>query len=223
MQVTAILKARVVALIYTDELNLSGKLRFYDVVSPLVEKYGFLVYPTKPEDFDAEKGIKFGSGKSGDKVIDLLTFYSGLILLETLSSTDDSRAILEDMFMWGRDKLGLTYKPDTVRHWAYISQISFNSDFPLLSFLSKPLQNLGRKTGEVVSGYFGENLPYEVAKVIVGHDPNARKNAIAGVSIEHRVDTPFSENRFFSEAPLSTDLHIKFLEDLEADVRDSLK
>jgi hypothetical protein len=110
-----------------------------------------------------------------------------------------------------------------IRHWGYISQISFNSDFPLLSSLSKPLQNLARKAGEAVSGFFGEALPYEASKVIVGHDPTARKNAIAGITIEHRIDVPFGENRFFSEAPLPTDLHIRFLEELEADALESLK
>jgi hypothetical protein len=223
MKVTAILKARAVALIYIDELNLSGRLRFADVVSPLVQKYGFLTYPTKPEDFDSEKGIKFGSGKSGDKVIDLLAFYTGLITLETLSSTTDSRDVLEDMLQWGAAKLGLTYAAGMVRRWGYISQISFNSDFPLLSTVSRPLQNLARKTGEAVSGFFGESLPYEIAKVNVGHDPVARQNSIAGVTIEHRANVPFAENRFFSEAPLPTHLHIKFLEELETDLLESLK
>jgi hypothetical protein len=223
MQVTAILKARAVALIYIDELNLSGRLRFPDIVSPLVEKYGFLTYPTKPEEFDPEKGIKFGSGKSGDRVIDLLALYTGIISLETLSSTADSRHVLEDVLKWGAEKLGLTYRPGMIRHWGYISQISFNSDFPLLSSLSKPLQNLARKAGEAVSGFFGEALPYEASKVIVGHDPTARKNAIAGITIEHRIDVPFGENRFFSDAPLPTDLHIRFLEELEADALESLK
>jgi hypothetical protein len=223
MEVTAILKARAVALVYVDELNLSGKLRFFDIVSPLVEKYGFLIYPSKPEDFDPEKGIKFGSGKRGDKVIDLLAFFTGLISLETLSSTADSRAILEEMLVWGREKLGLTYNAGTVRHWAYISQVSFNTDFPLLSLLSKPLQNLGRKTGEAVSGFFGETVPYELTKVNVGHDPAARKNAIAGITIDRRIDVPFGENRFFSEAPLPTELHIKFLQEFEAEVLKSIK
>jgi hypothetical protein len=46
----------------------------------------------------------------------------------------------------------------------------------------------------------------------------ARKNGIASLIIEHRVNTPFEENKYFSEAPLPTKLHIKFLEEFEADV-----
>lgn len=223
MQVTAILKARAVALIYMDELNLSGKLRFADIVTPLVEEYGFLTYPTKTEDFDSEKGIRFRSGKKADKVIDLLALYTGLITLETLSSTSDSREVLEDILEWGTKKLGLTYKDGMIRHWGYISQISFNTDFPLLSSLSRPLQNLAQKAGAAVSGFFGEGLTYEIAKVNVAHDPLTRMSAIAGITIEHRANAPFGENRFFSEAPLPTELHIQFLNELEAEVLESLK
>jgi hypothetical protein len=223
MKVTAILKARAVALIYIDELNLQGKLRFPDIVAPLVKEYGFLAYPTKLEDFDPEKGIKFGSGKSDDKVIDLLDFYSGIITLETLSATSDSRDILEGMLKWGAKNLGLTYTEGMVRHWAYISQISFSSDFPLLSSLSRPLQNLAQKTGDAVSGFFAETLPYEIKNVNVGHDPLIRSSVIAGLTIEHRANAAFGENLFFSEAPLPTDLHIKFLNELERDVLESMK
>ena len=223
MQVTAILKARAVALIDIEELNLFGKVRFANIVPALVEKYGFLVYPTKPEDFDSEKGIKFSYGKSGDKIIDLLAVYGGLITLETSSSTADSREVLEGILTWGSEKLGLTYKDGMIRHWGYISHISFYTDFPLLSSLSKPLQNLAQKTGEVVASLFGENLIYEVAKVNVGHDPGVRKNSIAGITLEHRANVQFGENKFFSEAPLPTDLHIRFLEELEAEVLELLK
>ena len=52
----------------------------------------------------------------------------------------------------------------------------------------------------------------------IGHDPLTRKNSIAGISIEHRANVKFSDNKFFSEAPLPTDLHIKFLQELEKDV-----
>ena len=197
MRVTAILKARAVALIHVDELNLLGKVRVADIVAPLVQQYGFLTYPTKAEEFDSDKGIKFGSGKSGDKVIDVLAIYNGLITLETLSSTADSRHALEDMLKWATEKLGLTYKAGMIRHWGYISQISFDSDIPLLSLLSAPLQNLARKTGEAVSGLFDEKLPYDTSKIIVGHDPLIRKNGIAGISIEHRVDRQFSEKQLF--------------------------
>src|ERR1017187_4560630 len=90
MKLTSIAKARAVALIDIDELNLNGRVRMADVVTPLVRRYEFATYPNKPEDFDYEKGVKFGSGRFGETVIDLFGIWQGLITLETLSSTDDS-------------------------------------------------------------------------------------------------------------------------------------
>jgi hypothetical protein len=218
MRIAAIIKARAVALLDIDELNLNGTVRFADIVAPLVQKYGFLTYPTKPEEFDTEKGIKFSSGRSGDKVVELLSVYTGLITLETLSSTADSREVLEEVLRWGRDNLGLTYKDGMIRRWGYISQLVFYSDIPLLSLLSKPLQNLSRKTGEFVDSLFEEGLIYDVTRVNIGHDPLARKNGIAGITLEHRANVKFGDNKFFSEAPLPTDVHIKFLQELEEEV-----
>jgi hypothetical protein len=117
----------------------------------------------------------------------------------------------------------LTYKEGTIRHWGYISQISFDSDIPLLNAINNPLTNLAKKTGQYVDSLFGEGLDYEVAKVIIGHDPLRRKNGIAGVSIEHKVNVKFDENRFFSEAPLPTNVHIKYLEEFEAEIKKGMK
>ena len=50
-----------------------------------------------------------------------------------------------------------------------------------------------------------------------------RKNGIASFFIQHRVNTRFEQNRFFSEAPLPTHLHIQYLEEFEADVLESMK
>ncbi|MGB6690631.1 MAG: hypothetical protein WBE76_22565 [Terracidiphilus sp.] len=223
MQVASIVKARAVALVEVDELNRDGTVRFADIVAPLVKKFQFLTYPTKPEEFDTNNGIKFTSGKSGHHVIDLLDIYGGLIVLETLSNTTDSKDVLEGMLRWGKDNLGLTYEDDTIRRWAYISQIAFYSVIPLLSALSPPLQNLARKTSSVVDGLFEEGLDYQVAKVIVGHDPLTRMSPIASFTIEHRIARRFADNKFFSEAPLPTDLHIKLLQELEEDATNHSK
>ena len=223
MKVTSISKARAVAIIDIDELNLNGRVRMVDVAPALVKRYEFATYPSKAEDFDYEKGAKFGSGRIGDTVIDLFAIYQGLITMETLSSTDDSKAALEEILAWGASEFGLTYKEGMIRHWGYISHISFDSDFPLLNAVSNPLTNLAMKTGNFVDSLFGESLDYEVTKVVVGHDPLRRKNGIAGITIEHKINVKFDENRFFSEAPLPTNIHIKYLEEFEAEVLKGVK
>jgi hypothetical protein len=218
MKLASIVTARAVARIDIDEFNLKGTIRLSDIVPILVRQFDFLVFPSKPEDFDANKGIAFGSGKVGNKVVDVLKIFAHSITIECLSSTDDAKAALEEILSWCREELGLTYKDGMISRWGYISQITFYSDFPLLNAISAPLLNLARKTGKAVDDIFGEGLEYEVTKVNVGHDPLMRQNGIAGITIEHRANVKFGDNKFFSEAPLPTKLHIKFLEEFEVEI-----
>lgn len=223
MRLGAITKARALTIIELDELNLGGKIRFLDCVTPLVERYNFAVFPQKPEDFDFEnKGVRFESGKAGDLFIDSLTIYSGALYVDTLSSTSDSRNVLLEMLEWARATFGISYSPEMLRKWAYINDLVFYTDFPLLAEFSQPLQNLARKTSAVTEELFN-GLHYESMAIKIGHDPTVRKNSVASLTIEHRVNAAFEENKYFSEAPLPTDIHIKVLEEFEADVMASRK
>jgi hypothetical protein len=220
MRIAAVTKARALGFIEIDELNRNGRIRLADVVPALVKRYGFLIYPTKIEDFDVnDKGMTFGSGRLNDIVIDELKIYSGAIYAETLSSTDDSRTVLLDILEWGANELELTYTAGMIKRWAYVSDITFYTDFPLLRSLSSPLDKLARKTGDQVTEIFGEDIVYHPMNFVVGHDPRVRKHGIAGFTIQQRVNTKFDENKYFSEAPLPTAVHLKFLAELEEDVK----
>jgi hypothetical protein len=219
MELSAILKARAIARIDIDELNLNGRVRVADIVPALVAQYGFLKYPTKPEEFDLEKGVEFLSGKCGDRVIDMMTLYSGLITIETLSSTQDSKDCLMELLAWGRDNFGLTYTDGMIKRWAYISHVTFTTDFPLLVEVSSPLRSLGKKLTESVEDLFEEGMVFETSNISVGHDPLKRKSGIAPFSIQHRANFQFEDNKYFSEAPVQTAIHVKLLEELETDIR----
>jgi hypothetical protein len=183
-----------------------------------VERYGFLTYPKEPKDFDlSEKGVRFEEGKSGDLTIQSLVIYDQALYLDTLSSTEDSKKILMGMLSWGKDDLGLTYDTKMLTTWGYVSQLIFRTDFPLLAESSGPIRNLAARTSEVTEALWG-GLKYEATRISIGHDPIVRKHAIASLIVEHQVNTRFDENKYFSEAPLPTHLHIRFLEEFEADV-----
>jgi len=223
MNILAVTKARALAFLEIDELNRNGKVRFFDCIASIVEKYRFAVFPQKTEDFDLDnKGVHFESGKAGDLAIDSLVIYNRAIVVDTFSTTDDSQRIVQEMLEWGAGSLGLTYSPEQITRWGYISDLLFSTEFPLLATFSSPLEKLARKTSAFTDKNFG-NLPYQAMSVTVGHDPTVRKNAIAGFLITHRIDTRFDQNRYFSEAPLPTNLHIKCLEEFEVDVLESRK
>jgi hypothetical protein len=223
MEVTAVAKARALVMIELDALTNRGRVRLSDCIRPLVERYDFQKFPVKPEDFDIEeKGVRFESGKANGLLIDSLIVYNGALVVDTLASTNESKAILLDLLEWGRTGLGISYEERLIRRWGNISHIIFKTDIPLLALYSSPLQKLAAKTSAVTEEIF-EGLKYAPNQIWIGHDPAARKNAIASLFIAHRVNTSYSENEFFSEAPLPTHLHIQFLREFEQDVKDSIR
>jgi hypothetical protein len=222
MEVIAVTKARALVMIELDALANGGKVRLSDCIRPLVERYDFQTFPAKPEDFDLEKkGVKFEGGKARDLLVDSLTIYSGAIVLDTLSSTNDSKAILLDLLEWGGAELGLSYEERLIRRWGFISHVVFESDIALLELQSSPIQKLAAKTSAVTEEIFG-GLKYAPSQISIGHDPAVRQHSIASLFIAHRVNTPLDGKTFFSEAPLPTHLHIKFLREFEQDVRESM-
>lgn len=219
MEVQAVTKARALAMLELDSLTNGGRLRLADCIAPLVAKYDFQKFPSKPEDFDLQdKGVRFESGIADGILIDSLVIYDGAILLDTLASTDESKRIILNLLEWARDEFGASFDPLLIRRWGHISDLVFRSEIPLLNMLSSPLQNLARKTSAFTEKLF-DGLVYEPADVRIGHDPSVRKFAIASLIIQHRANTNFKENIFYSEAPLPTHLHVQFLKELEDDVK----
>jgi hypothetical protein len=122
------------------------------------------------------------------------------------------------MFAWGKRDLGLTYAPKMIRHWAYVSILTFHCDANIIALANNPAAKLATKVSSTVSEIWGQSTSFEARSLSITHDPLLRKNDIAGLLITPRAEVPYPENKFYSEAPLPTDTHIKFLEEFEADV-----
>jgi hypothetical protein len=218
LKISAIALARTLAYIETFDLDPKGRVYFPDLVSGVAERYRFAKFPTKPEDFNEANGIVFEDGKSGNKVIQKFTIFPSLLVVETRSNTTDSKLILEEMLVWGAAKFGLNYAPGTIRHYAYVSGVSFYGDATFLS-VSRALQALSEKISTAVTDIWQEPIQYESVGIALGHDALSRKYALAQFTLTRRAETPFTENKYYSEAPLPTDLHIKFLEEFEREAQ----
>jgi len=191
---------------------------FPDVVKAIVERYKFRKFPSKPEDFDESNGVVFEDGKAGNKVIQKFTIFTTLLVVETRSNTDDSKQVIEDMLLWGATKFGIVYKTGAIKRHAYVSGLSFYSD-PHLLTVSPILQNLATKTSAALTNIWEEPIHYETITLSVGHDPLARKYGIAPFTITRRAEARFSDNKYYSEAPLPTEMHLTLLEEFEAGVK----
>lgn len=204
--------------IETFDLSPKGTVFWPELVPEIVQRYRFQKFPKALEEFDEQKGVQFIEGKWGDKVIQKVDIYNSLMVVETRSNTDDSKQLLEEMLLWGAAKFGLNYKSGMIKRWAYVSDVTVYSDVPLLN-VSPVLSRMAERCSKALTDIWHEPVQYEPLNLIVGHDPSARKNPIAPFSITRRAESRFSDNKYFSEAPLPTDMHLALLQEYEAEVK----
>ncbi|HUY13887.1 MAG TPA: hypothetical protein VMX16_09705 [Terriglobia bacterium] len=217
MQLSAVMLARLFAFVEPADLNPRGKVYYPDLVAALAEHYGFMKYPKNAEDFDEAKGVQFEMGRAGDVTISKIQIYQQGIVVDTTSSTGDSDRILDEALLWLSTEFGLIYKPDMISRRAYVSQLTFYSDIDL-GGLNVALSRLAERISKRLPQFFGREIAYEPTGVYVSYDAMEVKQAPSNFSIERRAETPFSENKYFSVAPLPTDDHIAVLEAFEADI-----
>lgn len=214
MRQPVVLLARTLAYIDVLSLNRDGRLFFPDLIKALVQRYEFQKSPQTLEELDIKKGIEFFSGRSGEQPIQKFSIWNSVLVVETVSNTDQSKAIIEDILVWASEAFGLAYAPSSISRYAYVSDVSFYSDAPLLN-LSPAVTALNNTLSREMSEIWQEPLHYQTLSVRFGHDPVSRAFNIAPFSIERKGDAKFSENKYFSEAPLPTHVHLGLLEQFE--------
>ena len=215
MELLAVRLARVIWFFPTDEINPRGRRLLDDFLPAFIERYDFRKYPEKPEDYDEQKGIQFELGRWQDAAITQLMMYRDGIMVDTISSTDNAEAMLEDAFVWGAESFKLQYRPDMLSRKVYVSDLLVRSEVTL-ELLNPALKGLWERLSKYISKREAQALTYEPTEIICGIDQLKIKMPPATFRIRRHADVPFSEMKYDSQAPLSTAEHIKFLEDFEA-------
>jgi hypothetical protein len=212
MEILAVRVARLIVYFPTDELNPYGRALIPDVTTALVERYGFISYPQKAEDFDWQKGIIYELGRWNDLSIDRLGLYTTGILVDTSASTSASEAILLDALSWAAESFGLTYKPEMMNNKVYVSELIVKCE----TSLNPALESLANKLSKSVSKMVNQTVSYEPATIALNFDLLLSKPPLAPFRLEKLADVPFSENKYHAIAPVPTEEHIQLLEEFEA-------
>jgi hypothetical protein len=217
VELSAILLARAIAFFEVVDISPPGGFFFPDLTKELVQRFTFQKFPRNYEEWKDDKGAVFASGKAGQVAIDNLTLFNNGIQVDTHTGTAESKRIIEETLEWSSEKFGFTYKSGLQIRWAYVSNVTFFTDVPILS--TPPLDKLAERASRAMAEVVGNPLPYTPTGQSIGHDPLSAKYGRAQLSIQRRLETPFSENKYFSESPLPTDVHIDLLKQFEADVK----
>lgn len=214
MELSAVLLARVVYFVESADLNPRGAAFYPDIVTALVGRYKFQIYPQKPEDFNEQKGVTFSQGKLGDRVIEKVVIFNSGVTLETTSSTDDSEDLLKEALTWSAANLKLQYKPEMIKRKGYVSNITFFSEAPILA-LNPVIGTIAKKLSETVSGCMKLPYAFHPAGVYINIDSTVQPTPVQLFSIERRLSIPYSDDKYFSAAPVATDTHIELIKEFE--------
>jgi hypothetical protein len=131
----------------------------------------------------------------------------------TKRSTDDGVAFLDDLMSWAKRK----YHVDATETFPtfYHSQLEVVFDVPLNQGFPN-LKSLGQTVQHHLSKYGIDSPEYEPASIIMFIDTlNKQPPAPTPFAIERRVGSQFSDNKFFSQAPLTTADHLVVLKQFE--------
>ena len=210
--------ARAIWFCYYNDLNPRGKSIFSAMRSLLNDWYK-LNYNEK----EADKGWIFNHGEflndNGILItIDNLHISGEWIVADTRSSTADSEAFLKDFSNRLSDTFDLPTFDRVGKGKTYASAFYFTPDIPL-DFINPKLKDVSDYlSNEVVDKRF----EYKIGSLSFWPD-QVEANKPIPFSIERTVDVPFSENRYYSKAPLETDKHIALIETFERILKDGSK
>lgn len=218
MDNVSIILARVIVFVEMIDLDPRGKLHYPDFVGALVERYNFKKSPQKPEEIDLQKGpIVLADGKWENGSISKIEIYGGGFAVDTRSSTEDSEKLLDECLNWASEKFGIQYYRNMLKRKGFVSQLIFHSDAPIFSSLSSSLSKLGENVTQAIEKSYGEKIDYQPSSFSIHFDQTTRQLSPAPFTLMRRLGIPFSENKYFSEAPLPTNIHEELLHAFEAD------
>lgn len=206
---------RVVQLFVPDEIAPFGGIYLPELFELISKRFGFV----KQSDIaDALKiGAKFEIGqlKVGEKKINIkeLAIHQDGIVVDT-RNTDDSSIVVDEMFRWGKQTLGLR-DLETKRPRRYLSFVVVDFDKPIDNAL-KGFEAIRRNLSNAYKSTYETDVSYDLYRVSLAVDSQSLPPQTATeFTIERRINVPHSKNRFFCTAPLPTKSHLVLLEEIE--------
>jgi hypothetical protein len=202
-------------LIVMDEVRpMRGGFVFPDRISQIQQRYRFAPFTTP---LDLTQPLKFQMGfiqLHGVPIsITSLEIYNDGIIVNA-RHTDDCDIVLDDFVAWAIAQFDLR-EPETRIPRIYLSRVVVQLEGGLELFLIK-----SEMMKKIISDTIGRGEKLEVVRLVIGPASGAPFPYQHTWQIEPRIGQPHVANRYFSQAPLSTDAHVEMLRALENMVRE---
>ena len=209
MKLLSVQLARAIWLADANEFNPRGLNMFAQLVPIWVERYGFKVYPKMGD--DPSDGMKFSQGEFKSEALEPLvvsaTVYNDGIIADTFASTKDSEDFLDEMLK-SLPEFGLVYEPEMIRQKHYLSQVFIRTSARVVA-VSEKLNMLASKVSET------SGQPFYLGAFEFWPDQTQSRKP-ANFSFQKKTGSSPADDRYWSQAPLSTNKHLEMLQELES-------
>jgi hypothetical protein len=215
IEIRAVILARAIQVVKSP----SGTVGYLpDVVEQIKARYQFLALPTREElvPKDPGQGAEFRHGRliheSRVIVIDKFTVFNDGVVVDMASSTDDADLFLNDLQTWAKTEIP---KATAIGPRYYLSHLELHTELPL-EIYAPALQPIGEKITKMLGSYGIKTPRFEVTSIGLYFDLLGRiQPQPGGFNIDRRLNVPYAENLWFSQAPLKTADHVRLLKEME--------
>ncbi|MBI4777193.1 MAG: hypothetical protein HY788_23930 [Deltaproteobacteria bacterium] len=215
MNLLSVKLARSIWLGPISDLNPKGISIARSLFPFLIDTYKFMEYPSSTKTEDPQAGLKFENGEfeiDGHDYpihINSLTLYLDGITVDTHSSTNYSDVILDNVLTKSEQLFGGPVYASIIKQKLYVSEVYVSTD-QVLERLNSKLKQISN----YLIKYFGKEINFQAGGISFWPDPKNKFNP-RPFAFERAVEAPFSENRYYSIAPIPTDKHLELLDKLE--------
>lgn len=199
-------------------MGIGGLKRIFlpDFSRRLAEFYRFVEFPKNRDDFKLENSIEFAMGFSKARLISRVQIYETGVVIEGPEYTEALEEIADEILSIIANEFGVALQELGSARGAYTSRIEIKSE-KKLNIQSPLLNNIGNFLSKAIDGYGTKTKPYEIYGIEM-HSEARYSSPIhpTRFTLERRAGTDYSDDIFYSEAPLKTKDHLQLLQNIES-------
>jgi hypothetical protein len=220
MKILNVLTAKAIWLFDINDLNPRGKDIFPELIDWLKDAYHFEKVPASVTDTDATtKALTFERGRFQIREeiyisVDLQVFNDGIVA-NSRSSTRETEVFLEDVLTTAAKEFSLAYSSDMIRAKMCVSELTVRMESVLFE-LNPKLVDFANTISSICE--LPNTTPFVLSGLTFRTDVAVSLFKPSPFILEHKVNVPFSENKYFSRAPVHTDQHEELLKGFEGDL-----
>jgi hypothetical protein len=215
LNVLYVAMARAIRLFDFSTMNPAGR-DIAETLGRIAIRYKFGKFPQNIADVEEKKGWWFRGGgftsPRGVRVLVTVTLYTDGFVADTMSTTDDSSAFLDDLIKWMVEEEGLT-APIAPKN-GFLTQLVFQSKAPLVA-VNPRLADFAKRIAQASQPADGISRQFDVGAINFWTEDSTQLGAPAHFKIERKFTVPFSEDTYYSQAPMETAKHIALLTEFE--------